>query len=398
MRTLNELVRPVKCLAFTTSYLTLAVSMAHAQSPQTEDIVVTATRSATPISMVGSSTTVITADEIERDQAVEVIDVLRKVPGISITQTGSSGGTSSIFMRGMNSYHTQLLIDGVEMADPSAPQPTYDFGHLMVTDIERIEVVRGPQSTLYGGDAIGGVINIITKKGKGKPRTNVSAEVGSFYTKKLGAGISGSQNKLSYALSASYLNTAGYSAYDDRNGDVDSDGNENLTVNANFGVQVTDNLEFETRLRHMHAHHEYDNSGSDSNSNSKKNESSIYAGSKFGLFDGRLQSKIGGSYITSERDYFAGDVRQSYYYDGSKHKLEYQGNLQIVEDHNLVFGAETETEGMKSNSQKNDVQNNGYFLNYQFSLVEDLHLTVGGRLDDHQEFGTHDTYRLTGGL
>lgn len=399
MRTLNELVRPVKCLAFATSYLTLAVSMAHAQSPQTEDIVVTATRAATPISMVGSSTTVITAEDIERNQAREVIDVLRKVPGLTITQTGSLGGTTSIFMRGMNSYHTQLLIDGVEMADPSASQPSYDFGHLMVTDIERIEIVRGPQSTLYGGDAIGGVINIITKKGKGKPKTSISAEYGSYLTKNLKGSVSGSHNKISYALSANYLKSHGYSSADKRNGNPETDGNENLTLNGNFGVQVTDDFEIETKLRHMRSHIEYDdwanNKATDGDANMHKKETSIYLGGNLSLFDGIFSNKLGATYVTSKRDTYNGESRDKHY-DGEKHKLEYQGNLKISDNQSAVFGLETEQEGTEQVGIDRKVRNNGYFANYQAEVIDGLSLSVGGRLDDHEKHGLHDTYRLTG--
>ncbi|NVJ92757.1 MAG: TonB-dependent receptor [Methylocystaceae bacterium] len=377
----------------------MMVSMAQAQETEREDVVVTATRMETPLSKVGSSTTVITAQEIERDQAREVIDVLRKVPGLSITQTGSFGSSTSIFMRGMSSYHTQLLIDGVEMADPSAGQPSYDFGHLMVTDIERIEIVRGPQSTLYGGDAIGGVINIITKKGKGKPRSSVSAEYGSYNTKNLKASLSGAQQKLSYAVSASYLDTQGFSSADERNGNTEEDGAENLTVNANFGVQFNDIFSMDTKLRHMRSEIEYDTwSGGravDRNDNMRKTESSAYLGANLALFDNRLTNKLGVSYISSERDTYLGEARNSYF-DGYKNKLEYQGNFKITEAQNIVFGAETEQEHTEQSGIDRKVRNNGYFATYQIEAIENLILSAGARLDDHEKYGNHDTYRLTG--
>ncbi|WP_417792892.1 TonB-dependent receptor plug domain-containing protein [Terasakiella pusilla] len=399
MRTLNELVRPVKCLGICAGIVTLSISTAQAQDAETEEVVVTATRMETPISKVGSSTTVITAEEIERDQAREVIDVLRKVPGLSITQTGSFGASTSIFMRGMSAYHTQLLIDGVEMADPSAAQPSYDFGHLMVTDIERIEIVRGPQSTLYGGDAMGGVINIITKKGKGAPRSSVSAEYGSYNTKNLKASLSGAHQKLSYAVSASYLDTQGFSSADERNGNDEDDGAENLTINANFGVQFTDNFSVETKLRHMRSEIEYDNWAGgravDRNDNMRKRESSAYLGANLALFDNRLTNKFGVSYISSERDTYLGDARNSYF-DGDKNKFEYQGNFKITDAQNIVFGAETEQEHTEQAGIDQKVRNNGYFATYQIEAVENLVLSAGARLDDHEKYGNHDTYRLTG--
>ncbi|MBM4278878.1 MAG: TonB-dependent receptor, partial [Deltaproteobacteria bacterium] len=143
-----------------------------------EKVVVTATRVETPIEEIASSITVIPSEEIVRKQKTSVLEVLRGLPGLDVVQTGGTGGTTSIFLRGANSEHTLVMIDGVEVNDPISPGRSYDFAHLTVDNIERIEVIRGPQSTLYGSDAIGGVINIITKKGEGKPKFSLSAEGG----------------------------------------------------------------------------------------------------------------------------------------------------------------------------------------------------------------------------
>ncbi len=405
MSTLNERVRPVKCLGLTAGLLTLVASMAHAQETEIEDVVVTATRMETPISMVGSSITVIDAEELEREQAREVIDVLRKVPGVSVTQTGSMGAYTNVYMRGMEGYHTLLLVDGVELADPSRAQPSYDFGHLMVGDIERIEVVRGPQSTLYGGDAIGGVINIITKKGKGKPKVSALAEIGSFRTKDLRTSVRGSQNKVNYGASVTYLDSGGFSTADERNGNTEDDGYENVTVNTNFGVDVTDTFDLEAKLRYMRAHYEYDNwSGGkaiDADFNAYRREKSAYLGGNLSFFDGRLNNKVGLSYVTAQRDMYIGSNRSNAsnpgtYYDGAKRKVEYQGNLDISKDQAVVFGAETEQESTEQSGIDKKVRNNGYFANYQITALDNLSLSAGVRLDDHQKFGNHSTYRLTG--
>ena len=124
-------------------------------------------RIVTPERNVASSVTVITAADIERDQRRTVPDALSTVPGLNIVQTGGPGGLTSIFMRGTNANHTKVFIDGIDVSDPSNPARVFDFGQLLTADIERIEVLRGPQSGLYGADALGGVISIITKKGEG---------------------------------------------------------------------------------------------------------------------------------------------------------------------------------------------------------------------------------------
>ena len=109
-------------------------------------------------------------------------DALKQVPGIDVVQTGGPGGQTSVFMRGTNANHVKVLIDGIDVGNPSITNGAFDFGHLLTGDIERIEVLRGPQSGLYGSDAIGGVISITTKKGEGPPKVTAMAEGGSFGT------------------------------------------------------------------------------------------------------------------------------------------------------------------------------------------------------------------------
>src|SRR5580658_1327387 len=125
-----------------------------------QSVVVTATRVPTPEIQVASSVTVVTAEEIAARQIQTAPDLLKEIPGLNVVQSGGPGGQTSVFMRGTNSNHTKVLVDGIDVSDPSTPNGSFDFGQFLVQDIERIEVLRGPQSGLYGSDAIGGVINI----------------------------------------------------------------------------------------------------------------------------------------------------------------------------------------------------------------------------------------------
>src|SRR5438477_9497316 len=152
-------------------------------TPEAEEgeVVVSATKIETPIDQLGSSVTVINDEEIARNQWRSLPDALQTVPGLNIVQTGGPGGKTSVFMRGSNSNHTKVLIDGVDANDPSQ-DGVFDFGQVLTSDIARVEVLRGPQSSLYGSDAIGGVVNIVTKPGGGPARVSGMVEGGSFAT------------------------------------------------------------------------------------------------------------------------------------------------------------------------------------------------------------------------
>src|SRR5580698_760332 len=126
-------------------------------------IIVSATRLPTPEDEIASSVTLITVADIDALQTRTLPDVLELVPGVNIVQTGGPGGATSIFMRGTNSNHVKILIDGIDVSDPSTPTDTFDLQHVLLGDVDRIEVLRGPQSGLYGSDAIGGAISITTK-------------------------------------------------------------------------------------------------------------------------------------------------------------------------------------------------------------------------------------------
>src|SRR5258708_7749065 len=168
-------------------------------------VVVSPTAIVTPIEQVASSVTVITAKDIERDQRRTVPDALATVPGLNVVQTGGPGGQTSVFTRGTNSNHTKVLIDGIDVSDPSNPNRSFDFGQLLTYDIQQIEVLRGPQSGLYGADALGGVISIITKKGEGPPRATGIIEGGSFGTFNQTAALSGAQDRINYAFNVAHF-------------------------------------------------------------------------------------------------------------------------------------------------------------------------------------------------
>jgi len=186
------------------------------------ETVVSASREPLPGTRVGSAVTVLTREYIEARQATTAADLLREVPGVAVSRTGSFGGLVDVRIRGAESNHTLVLIDGIKVNDPSLGQ-NFDFSQLLAGDIERIEVLRGPQSSIYGSEAIGGVINIITRTARRGLEGNGFFEGGSFRTLAGGTGLRYGADWIKLAFNWGHLQTHGISSADRRNGNVESD-------------------------------------------------------------------------------------------------------------------------------------------------------------------------------
>jgi len=180
-------------------------STASGEEAESERIIVSATRIDVPLDQSPASVSVVTSQDIEVKQIERVSDALREVPGLSVVQTGSAGQLTSVFTRGLRSEHTQVLLDGVPINQ--GLQGAFDFANLTTDDVDRIEVVRGPQSTLYGPRALAGVIQIFTKQGGGTPGIILSAEGGSYDTFRETIESDGKIDQFDYSIGASRIDT-----------------------------------------------------------------------------------------------------------------------------------------------------------------------------------------------
>ncbi|MGZ0188055.1 MAG: TonB-dependent receptor [Alphaproteobacteria bacterium] len=221
------------------------------------EMVVSASRVPVPADSVGSAVTVIEREDIQRKQVRLLSDILREVPGVALSRGGPVGSLTQVRIRGAEANQTLVLIDGVEVNDPSGASE-FDLSTILADDVQRIEVLRGPQSALYGSDAIGGVINIITIKGEGGTSIRARVEGGSFNTLNATAGVSGADGAVDYALGVSGFRTAGVSAAPKSQGNTERDGYENLTASAKLGWQANEILEFELFGRVMDSEIESD--------------------------------------------------------------------------------------------------------------------------------------------
>ena len=237
--------------------LAVMPAAAHAADPPLGEVVVTATRLPEPLAEV-SGAQVIDRAEIERRNAVFAGDLLATVPGAALSRAGPFGGVSSLILRGAPSDKTLVLVDGVPVNDPSQPAGGFDFASLDLFDVERIEILPGPQASLWGSDAIGGVVNVVTREPDG---VRAGAEVGSYDSRRFTAAAGLSNAKAALGLSAASFDTDGISKADARDGNTETDPFHNLTVGANARLNPADGVKLEARIRFNHAKTHYDSFG-----------------------------------------------------------------------------------------------------------------------------------------
>ena len=223
-------------------------------------IVTSASKTEQSIKDVTSNVQIITGEELEEKKITTVLEAL-KYNGISISQSGGLGQNSSFYMDGMNSGNTLVLIDGISYNDPTTTEGQAQLEHLMVNDIERIEIIHGAQSGIYGPNAVAGVINIITKEATKSFKAHATVEYGSFNTKKIKTSVSQRFEKFSYYLGVNYLDSDGFSASLPTGASLDDyedDGYTNRTINGKFGYQISENDKLTFNITDIKADVEYD--------------------------------------------------------------------------------------------------------------------------------------------
>jgi vitamin B12 transporter len=381
-------------------------AVAHADLEDRPDtIVVTATRIPTPEEQVASSITVVSADDISARQLQTLPDVLKQVPGLNVIQTGGLGGQTSIFMRGTNSNHTKVLIDGIDVSDPSNSGGAFDFAHALTQDIQKVEILRGPQSGLYGSDAIGGVINIITKSGSGPAQVNAAVEGGSFDTFNQSAGVSGSTEQFHYAANVDHLHSGktpvtpldllapGEQRIDDYY--------DNFSASTKLGFDVAENFDLGLVARYTDTHlrltgENEDNFPADfpASAQSSNNTVQTYARLTAHLlaFNGALEQTFGAAYSDIRSSDFDPEFGRSDAF-GERVKFDWQGNIKLAADQKLVLGAEHQRDEITAPISAGTKIDSGY-AELQSGFGDRLFDTLSVRYDENDRFGGKLTYRI----
>ena len=376
--------------------------------PNTAPTVVSPTGIVTPSNQVASSVTAVTAPYIATQQYRTVPDVLNTVPGLNVVQTGGPGGQTSVFIRGTNSNQTKVLIDGIDASDPSNPNGSFDFAHLLTADIQQLEVLRGPQSGLYGSDAIGGVISIITQKGEGPARWTAMNEAGSFGTFNQSVGVSGSQDNYNYAFSVAHLHASDIPVTPLQllppGQQANGNNYDNMTYSAKTGVNLSDSLALNSVWRYTEATLLFTGTNTPGpnftflpDAEQSRHTVHQFFGREeavWSLLDGRVKNYFGVNYTSNWTSDNGPTDPVSTITTGNRVKYDWRSVTEVATGQNLVVGAERENSEINTTGLSAQTGNSAGFVEWQSNFANRFFLTANIREDDNDNFGDHMTYRI----
>ncbi|WEX11288.1 TonB-dependent receptor [Chelativorans sp. AA-79] len=392
----------------------LASGGADAQDLDLGEIVVTPDRAPTELSRTGSSVTRIDSEEIAEQSQPLVLDYLTLVPGVAITSPGGPGTESSLAIRGAPRRYVKTLYNGIDISDPTNTQVQTSYQYLLSGGIDSIEVLRGSQSTLYGSDAIAGVVSLSTF-GEIEPGVThlISGEGGSFGTARGTYGLRAANADSRLSFNATGFRTDGISAAEEHAGNPERDGYENITLDIAAEHAFSDVFSVFGSALLIDAEAEFDDSGftdfftgdfvpptDNPTATNVSKQLAGRAGFNLNLLDGRFRNTVSVQAFDLERTIDGTTFDGTY--EGRRKKIDYQGAFDVTEWLTLQAGADYEKqeatfpEGAFNPEIDADFHMTGLWTEAILTPVEDLTLTAGLRHDHHSEFGGHTTYRLTG--
>ncbi|WP_309646164.1 TonB-dependent receptor domain-containing protein [Phenylobacterium sp.] len=365
------------------------------------ELVITANRSPQAADRVGQSLTLLTGQDIQSSQVVDVSTLLAQTPGVSFSRNGGVGGSTSVRIRGAETDQTMVVIDGVKLNDPSTAGGGYNFANLLSGDIDRIEILRGAQSTLWGSQAIGGVVNIVSAQAAEPLEGSVMLEGGSMNATYARAALGGKTQRVSWRLAAGRYETDGISAY--RLG-KEKDGYKHTGLSGRAEIRATDAISLDLRAVYSKGENSFDGfpapafSFNDTREYGATEDFVGYAAVNFDL--GAVKNRVAYAYTRTDRRNFNPDqavTPVTFDARGVNKRWEYQGVWAINEAWTATFGGETEDAEMTSASPSAFAPNptpirgkagiDGVYAQVQGEVVDGLTLTAGLRRDSHDTFG-----------
>ena len=391
---------------------------------ETREVVVSATKTELPVKQVTSAVEVITGEQMQQRKLKAVAEALRWAQGLGVFQSGGPGTTVDVRMRGGTPEQTLVLIDGAIVN--SAAIGSYDFANLTTDNIEGIEILRGNQSMLWGSDAMGGVINITTKRGRDRPNISAFSEYGSFNTIREGANVSGKTGPVDFTGSISKWDTSGFSAINYRRGATERDGYHNWQGSVRLGVELPKDGRLEFSFRWLEGIVSFDGFSTAGNpadvfGAGSTSRQYVYAGNytqpitswwSQKLTMARATDNLTSHSGTIEHDVVTGVIEPVASFNmfntdltTTSNRIEWQNNFQVGKPLLLTAGyqfreqiGENTDLLVPANSIPNKiVSSNAGFAEAQLNLWDRLFGTAGIRQDEYNVFGSATTYRVTGG-
>ena len=359
-----------------------------------DEIIVKSTRSNSNVYQLGSSVEIISAEEIKKNSFNFVSEALQTSSGVYVSQTGSFGGTATVRIRGASSDQTLVLIDGVPISDPSSPGGGYDFSSLLTSNIDRIEILKGSQSTLWGSDAIGGVINIVTFENASIPNIHLNTEIGSFNTEKIGTDFNIANEHNSLFLSYDSYKSDGISKADKRDGNSEKDGigSRSYLLKTNHNIF---NSEISSNINYRESDVDYDGYGfatgvTDSDENTKGRQLNWSLLLRKAFLDDQLVNSILFGESEIDRKYYTNNI-ENFSAKGERKFIRYVGNYSLNDNNSLTFGFENEevtTSGV-------DFDTRSIFLLYETLISKNFGFSLGLRGDDRNNLASQETPKIT---
>ena len=362
-------------------------------------IVISAGKTFQSYSSVGSQVEIIDSETIKKSSDSFLTDLLKnEVQGVNIFSLGGRGTNTGIQMRGLPKRYSTIYIDGVKMYDPSTPDNSFYAEGLFKDSIERIEILKGSQSSLYGNSAVGGTINIFTKKGRLGKHQNAAVRYSENNSQDVFYSIDGANENQNYFVGFNYYKTDGISAM---NNDSEKDPYENNSLNANYGFDISENNTIENYLTLKESYVKYDEptAGRDDTKNSSDNFEAHY-NFKFKNTHNNFKNTFGLSKSGTSR-MVTNYKNREHTYEGFKNMLTYLGEYNFNLDNKIVYGSDIEFFKAKYPTdpgvyKTHDEEIHSQYVDYQFRPYENIYATIGARNDRHTLSGDEQSYRITG--
>ena len=351
-----------------------------------DDIVISANVVPQEINRTGASVEVLSLGELV-EGPLTVTDALDFQPGVSFSANGGIGSVATVRVRGLSSQYLGVRIDGIDVADPSAPQTQFDFGGLTTSDLGRIELVKGPQSALYGSEAVAGVVDITTFRGTGEDGVSgqISAEVGSFGFVNGSLGVASRAERGGLAFNISRLTTQGISA---RAGDDERDGFDQTFLSLTGDYLVTDNVELGFSAFYRDSDIEIDSSSADNSGENFSEQIGARVFASFDLFGG--EHTLSYSYFDIERRDPGGFATE---FNGDREQIAYLGTFN-TDIGILSFGLDRTEESIDNSFEAGSTTIYSVFSELLAPVNDDIDLAASVRLDDNSNFGQNVSGRL----